>query len=142
MKPPRTRSLWLTASASPGSSRRVGMKSSEALIWLARALGRFGHEEGGRLGELQPLGTLHPALDPLVDLVEELVHQNVRGGLLEHEAVGVDEAGVAPARDAEVGVSGFPRPVDGTAHDGDLEGLRVGPEALLDDRGEILHPDV
>ena len=27
MKPPRTSSLWLTASASPGSSRSVGMKS-------------------------------------------------------------------------------------------------------------------
>ena len=30
MKPPRTSSLWLTASASAGSSRRVGRKSSEA----------------------------------------------------------------------------------------------------------------
>ena len=30
MKPPRTSSLWLTASASAGSSRRVGRKSCEA----------------------------------------------------------------------------------------------------------------
>ena len=30
-KPPRTRSLWLTASASAGSSRRVGKKSCDAL---------------------------------------------------------------------------------------------------------------
>src|SRR4051794_15619332 len=79
MKPPRTSSRWLTASASPGSSRRVGMKSLEALICLARTLGRFGHQEGGGLGELQPRGTLHPLCDPLVDLVEELVDKNVRG---------------------------------------------------------------
>src|SRR5215207_5360957 len=117
MKPPRTSSLWLTASASPGSSRRVGMKSSEALIWLARTLGRFGHEEGGRLGELEPLWALHPVLDPLVDLVEELVHEDVRGDLLEHAAVRVDEAGVAAAGNAEVGVPGFPRAVDRAAHD-------------------------
>ena len=30
MKPPRTSSLWLTASASAGASRRVGRKSCEA----------------------------------------------------------------------------------------------------------------
>ena len=32
MKPPRTRSLWLAASASAGSSRRVGRKSCDARI--------------------------------------------------------------------------------------------------------------
>src|SRR5215216_5491404 len=99
MKPPRTSRRWLTASASPGSSRRVGMKSSEALICLARTLGRFGHQERGRLRQLQPLGTLHPVRDPLVDLVEELVDEDVRGNLLQHAAMGVDEAGIAPARD-------------------------------------------
>src|SRR6185295_4810267 len=89
MKPPRTSSRWLTASASPGSSRRVGMKSSEALIWLGRALGRFGHQEGGGLRELEPLGALHPLRDPLVDLVEELVDQDVGRDLFENTAVGV-----------------------------------------------------
>ena len=38
MKPPRTSSLWLTASASAGSSRSVGRKSCEAraIIVVAR----------------------------------------------------------------------------------------------------------
>src|SRR5206468_9638488 len=111
MNPPRTSSLWLTASASPGSSRSVGMKSWEALIApaLGRPLGRFGHEQRRRLGELEALGPLHPARDPRVDLVEELVDEDVRGHLLEHTPVGVDEARISSACDSEVGVAGLPR---------------------------------
>src|SRR6266540_3203789 len=97
MKPPRTSRRWLTASASPGSSRRVGMKTSEALIWLRRALGRFGHQESSGLRQLQALRALHSAFDPLVDLMKELVDEDVGGDLLEDASVGVDEARIPPA---------------------------------------------
>src|ERR671935_1588388 len=142
MKPPRTSSLWLTASASPGSSRRVGMKSSEARIWLGRALGRFGHEKCSGLGELEALRPFHPAGDPLIDLVEELVHEDVGGDLLQHAPVRVDEACVAAPGDAEVGVAGLPRSVHGAAHDGDLECLRIVLQALLDHGRQLLDADV
>src|SRR3954469_14871714 len=104
MKPPRTSSLWLTASASPGASRRVGMKSADNLAVarepavppgapslpavpvtpaVSRCLGGLldwalcclGHHERRRLGELEPLRPLHAGADPAVDLVEELVHE-------------------------------------------------------------------
>ena len=85
----------------------------------------FGHRERGRLRHLQPLRALHAAVDPAVDLVEELVDQDVRRDLLQHAAVRVDEADVAAAGDPEVGVARLPGPVHGAAHHGDLEGLRV-----------------
>src|SRR5215831_7352688 len=84
--PPRTRSLWLTASASAGSSRSVGRKSCDAraangagslaLEWDQR---RFGHGQCRRLGHLQALRAVHALRDPLVDLEEELVDQDVGG---------------------------------------------------------------
>src|SRR5919106_54368 len=134
MKPPRTSSWWLTASASAGGSRSVGIKSLEARKGpsLRGALGRFGHHQSGRLGQLQARRALHPAFDPPVDLVEELIDEDVRGDLLQHTPVGVDETGVAPAGDAEVGVTGLPRPVHGATHDRDFEGLWIVTEALLD----------
>src|SRR5207245_7195478 len=64
------------------------------------------------------------------------------GDLVQHTAVGVDEADVAPAGDAEVRVARFAGAVDGAAHDGDLERLRVGLEPLLDLLGERLHTHV
>src|SRR5262245_3516778 len=132
MNPPRTSSLWLTASESPGSSRRVGMKSWEAFIALGRALGRFGHQECGGLGQLEALGPLHPAFDPRVDLMEELLDEDVRGDLLEHAAMRVDEARVTAAGDPEIGVTSLSRPVHGATHDGDLESLRIGLQPLFD----------
>src|SRR5437763_15434035 len=39
------------------------------------------------------------------------IYQDVRGDLLQHTAVGVDEADVAAAGDAEVGVARLPRAV-------------------------------
>src|SRR5687768_10467596 len=138
MKPPRTSSLWLTASASPGSSRSVGRKSWEARIPFAlRPLGRFGHHKGRRLGELEALRPHHAALDPGVDLAEELPYEHIRLDLPEHAPVRVDEAGVAPARDAEVGVTRLPRAVHGAAHHGDFEGLRVVAQPLLDRLGQV-----
>src|SRR2546421_9277155 len=100
--PPRTSSLCETASASAGSSRSVGKNSFDARA-IMRCPSRlfegnkacFGHRERGRLGHLQALRALHPALDPEIDLVEELVDQDVGGDLLQHPAVGVDEADVA-----------------------------------------------
>src|SRR5919198_3890281 len=142
MKPPRTSRRWLTASASPGSSRSVGMKSSEACMGLSRPLSRFGHHERGRLGELEALRAHHAALDPPVDLVEELVDEDVGGDLLEHAPVGVDEARVAPAGDAEIGVSSLPRSIDRAAHDRDLEGLRIALQPPLDDGRQLLDADV
>ena len=56
--------------------------------------------------------------------------------------MGVDEADVAAPRDPEVGVTRLARAVDRAAHHGNLERLRVRAEALLDDDGEALHPDV
>src|SRR5689334_22216795 len=107
-KPPRTSSLWLTASASAGSSRRVGKKSCDALaanscsLALERDQRSFGHRQRRRLGHLQALWAVHALCDPLVDLVKELVDQDVGGDLLQHAAVGVDEADVTAARDPEV----------------------------------------
>ena len=48
----------------------------------------------------------------------------------EHLAVGVDEAGVAPAGDAEVGVARLARAVHGAAHHRDLEHLVVAGQPL------------
>src|SRR6476469_7151571 len=105
MNPPRTSSLCDAASASPGASRSVGRKSCEAraitealrlVEWDERG---FGHREGGRLCHLQALRPLHAGGDPLVDLVEQLVDQDVGAHLLEDAAVRVDEADVAAAGD-------------------------------------------
>src|SRR4051812_3223258 len=149
MKPPRTSSLWLTASASAGASRRVGRKSCDARAIIAagrlvaqRDRGRLGHRQGGRFRHLQPLRAVHPALDPAVDLVEELLDEDVARDLLQHAAVRVDEADVAPAGDSEVGVAALARAVDGAAEDGDLEMLRIGLQALFDALRELLHADV
>src|SRR5437899_4805015 len=103
MKPPRTRSLWDTASASPGSSRSVGKKSCDARVAIRGSrlvegnLRGLGHRERGGLRHLQPLRPPHAGVDPRVDLVEELVDEDVRGDLLQDAAVRVDEADVAPA---------------------------------------------
>src|SRR6266511_640030 len=55
----------------------------------------FGHRESRRLGHLQPLRSLHAALDPPIDLEEELVDEDVRRDLLQDAAMRVDEADVA-----------------------------------------------
>src|SRR2546425_4806121 len=105
MKPPRTRSLCDTASASAGSSRSVGMKSVDARVAILGGrlvegnLGGLGHSERGGLRHLQTLRPAHPVGDPCVDLVEQLVDEDVGGDLLQHAAVGVDEADVAAAGD-------------------------------------------
>ena len=95
-----------------------------SVIWLDGLRG-LGHHERGRLRQLEPLRPHHPAGDPAVDLVEELVHEDVGRDLLEHAPVRVDEARLTAARDPEVGVARLARAVDRAAHDGDLEGLRV-----------------
>src|SRR5215831_14142117 len=115
--PPLTSSLWLTASASAGSSRSVGRKSCDALaandcsLVVERDQGGLGHRQRGRLGHLQALRATHSVGDPPVDLEEELVDQDVRGDLLQDAAVRVDEADVAAAGDPEIGVSRLPRSV-------------------------------
>src|ERR1043166_5635633 len=148
MKPPRTSSLCETASASAGSSRRVGRKSFEAraitkaLRLVERDQRGFGHRQPGRLRHLQALRAVHPRLDPAVDLEEELVDEDVGADFLQHAAVRVDEADVAASGDAEVGVARLPRAVDRATHDGDLERLRVRAQPLLDDAREVLDADV
>src|SRR5438874_2078837 len=104
MKAPRTSSLWLIASASAGASRRVGRKSCDARRIMRGTLvegnfGSLGHGQRRRLRHLQPFRPVHPGLDPGVDLVEELVDEDVRRDLLQHAAMGVDEADVAAAGD-------------------------------------------
>src|SRR5262245_15307965 len=131
MNAPRMSSRWLTASASAGSSRRVGRKSVDARLTallgrlLDRALRGLGHHDRRGLRELQALRPLHARFDPAVDLVEELVDEDVRGDLLENAPVGVDEARLAPACDSEVCVSRLARAVDGASHDSYLECLGI-----------------
>src|SRR6476646_2052279 len=122
MKPPRTSNWCEAASASAGASRRVGRKSCEAraIMGSRRTLferdeGSLGHRQGRRLRHLEALRPVHAVGDPLVDLVEKLVDQDVGADLLQHAAVCVDEADVAAARDAEVRVARLPRSVDCTA---------------------------
>src|SRR4051812_36450443 len=159
-KPPRTSSLWLTASASAGASRKVGRKSLEARAIIVASPGyrrasqagesslfqgnrrRLGHREGRGLPHLQALGAEHPVGDPPVDLVKELVDEDVARDLLEDPPVGVDEPDVAAACDPEVGIARLPGAVHGAAEDGHLEDLRVGAEPLLDALGELLHAHV
>src|SRR5215475_6396566 len=139
MNPARTSSLWLTASASAGASRRVGRKSCEAraiTCCRTRLLDRdqrgLGHGQGCRFGHLEAFWPVHAVGDPLVDLVEELLDEDVRRDLLEDAAVRVDESDVAPAGDAEVGVPRLPRTVHGAAEHRDLEVLWVAVQAFLD----------
>src|SRR5581483_1205240 len=149
MKPARTSSLWLTASASAGASRSVGRKSCEARA-IMRCLGRLfewyrrclGHGQGSRLCVLAALGALHAGLDPGVDLAEELVDEDVRLDLAEHLAVRIDEPRLASARDAEVGVAGLARAVDGAAEHGHVEVLGIGAQSFFDRLRERLHADV
>ena len=70
------------------------------------------------------------------------VDEEVRLDLPEHATVRVDEAGLAPARDAEVGVAGLARAVHRAAHHRDLERLRVGAQPLLDRLGQGPDADV
>src|SRR5439155_23527990 len=84
----------------------------------------------------------HHALDTDVDLVEQRIDEDLGGHLLQHPPVGVDEARVPPAGNPEVGVASLARTVYRAAHDGDLEGLRVGLQAPLYDRCELLDTDV
>ena len=73
MKPPRTSSLWLAASASAGSSRSVGRKSFDArhiLRLVERDQRRLGHRERRRLRHFQPFRPLHTVFDPGVDLAK------------------------------------------------------------------------
>src|SRR4029077_12153478 len=72
----------------------------------------------------------------------ELVDEALRGHLLEHAAVGIDEADVTATGDPEVRVSRLPRSVHRAAHHGDLERLRIGAQALLDDAREALDAHV
>src|SRR5947208_6936584 len=139
MKPPRTSSWCEAASASAGASRRVGRKSCEAraIIGSRRTLferdqGGFRHRQGGRLRHLEALRAVHSVGDPPVDLVEELVDEDVRADLLQHAAVRVDEADVAPAGDAEVRIAGLAGAVDRAAEHGHLEMLRVALQTPLD----------
>src|SRR5262245_24746489 len=135
MKAPRTSSLWLIASASAGASRRVGRKSCDARRITPRTLvegnfGSLGHGQRGRLRHLEALRAAHPGLDPRVDLREEIVDERLGRHLLQHASMGVDEADIPAAGDPEVRVPGLTRAVHRTAHDRNLEGLRIVPQPL------------
>ncbi len=74
--------------------------------------------------------------------MKELVDEDVGGDLLQHPAVGVEEADVAPARDPEVGIARLAGAVDGAAEDGDLEVLRIRAQPLFDLLRQRLDTDV
>src|SRR5215813_8043741 len=98
---------------------------SRRALGLERDRGGLGHRERGGLGHLQPLRAVHAVGDPLVDLVEELVDEDVARNFLQHAAVRVDETHVAPTRDPEVGIPCLARAVDGAAEHRNLERLWV-----------------
>ena len=85
---------------------------------------------------------MHPLVDPAVDFEEELVDEDVRADLLQHAAVRVDEADVAPAGDAEVRIAGLAGAVDRAAEHGHLEMLRVALQTPLDLFGERVDADI
>src|SRR5215210_5646404 len=93
-----------------------------------------GAGSGDRERELARLAVRphHAAVDPRIDLAEELVHELGLADLPQHLAVGVDEPGVPAAGDPEVGVPRLARPVHRAAHDRDLEVLRVALQPALD----------
>ena len=151
MKPPRTSSLWLAASASAGGvAQSVGRNSCEAraIIVVRADYSPSGISDAsaiakrGRLRHLQTLRPLHPVRDPLVDLVEQLVDEDVGRHLLQHAAVRVDEADVAAAGDAEVGVARLPGPFTAQPSTATSKCLRISCEPLLDLLRERLHADV
>src|SRR5439155_509443 len=72
--------------ASARSSARDGSACCPVRLF-ERDRGRLGHRERRRLRHLQPLRAVHAAVDPPVDLVEELVNEDCRGDLLQHPAV-------------------------------------------------------
>src|ERR671929_193291 len=98
---------------SRSSSRSSGGRAARGAAW-GWAGGRLSAAMRRRFGHLQAFRPVHAASDPLVDLVEELVDEDVRGDFFEHTAVGVDEADVAAAGDTEIGVPRLPRPIDRT----------------------------
>src|SRR3954465_504150 len=107
MYAPRTSSLWLIDSASAGASRRVGRNSSDARritspTLVERNFGSLGHCERRGLRHLEPLRPTHAALDPRVDLAEEILDEGLRRNLPQHTAMGIDEADFAAAGDSEV----------------------------------------
>src|SRR6266702_8014795 len=149
MNPARTSSLWLTASASAGASRRVGKYSWEARAIICcplRLFERYGrsfrHRERRRLRVAAARRAVHPSRDPRVDLAEELVDKDVGFDLLQHLAVSIDEARLAAAGYAEVRVARLPRSVHCTAEHRNLEVLRILAQPLFDLFGERLHADV
>ena len=91
-----------------------------------------GHRERGRLRVLAALRPLHPGGDPGVDLPEELLDQHRGVDLAEHLAVGVDEANLPPARDAEVGVAIAHTAADSGA-DGRIVATLGAVRAVIDD---------
>ena len=94
----------VTAEPQSASARSVGGDRAE------RDQARLRHRKSRRLRHLEPPRPRHSRLDPVVDLVEQLVDQDVRGDLLQNLAVCVDEADVASAGDSEVRVPASPGP--------------------------------
>src|SRR5437667_11924867 len=111
MRPARSMSLWVSASAAAGSSRRVGTSDCER-----RTATRYPSSGGapppsvvvgrGRRPCSLPLG------DEPVDLLAHRLHDVLLGDLTDDLAVLEDEADPAPARHADVGGTRLTGPVD------------------------------
>ena len=119
MNPPRTRSLWLAASASAGSSRSVGRKSCEARAIIVVAAG-YSLPSGMREASAMASAAGFAIFSRFGRCMPSSIHWSIswkssstrmsERDLLQHAAVRVDEADVAAAGDAEVGVARLPGP--------------------------------
>src|SRR5207247_7285574 len=129
MRPARSMSLWLSASASAGSSRRVWTSDCER-----RTATRYPSSGGapppsvvvgrGRRPCSLPLG------DEPVDLLAHRLHDVLLGDLTDDLAVLEDEADPAPARHADVGGTRLTGAVDLAPHNSDMD-LLVQPAELV-----------
>ncbi len=136
--------MWLTASASAGASRSVGRWSCEAraIIYSSGIAEASAIASAAGFACLRRSGRCIPSAIQASISAKSSLDEHLRIDLLQHLAVGVDEADVAAARDPEVGVARLARSVHRAAEHGDLEVLGVGAQPLLDLLRELLHADV
>ena len=138
------------ASASAGASRRVGRKSCEAraIIVVRTQATRAGSADASAIASAAGFAIFRRfgrCMPSAIHLSISWKSSSIRmsdDDLLQHAAVRVDEADVAAAGDAEVGVARLARAVDRAAEHRDLEVLRVRAQPLLDLLGERLDADV
>src|SRR5439155_588631 len=115
-RPARSISLWLRASASAGSSRRVGTSDFDSRIYFASFV---------------LLAPFTPG-DELVDFLAHGAHDLRLRHLPDDLAALEDEPDPAPARDADVRRARLAGPVDLAPHHRDVDLLVQAAELVLD----------